>query len=524
MKWLTAADGPVQDWILVTVDGISYSVHSKRAEIHCEATDAAELHLLMTSDKHRRNLADRAALAQREAGSWSSERQDSWNIHAGGKKLRFAWDGSIPSAEKKARVITASSLEDIAQRKFNKPYSNLNPQEKAQVADEMHSQQNMAPAAPVPPSFAPPAAPLAPGQSAKNINWFVKADNPDFKEEGPDAENPKDQKANDDEPVKKDDKKTPPFGKKDDKDKGDKKDEKKDDSKKEKEPKKDSPKKDAPKKDGPSKSDEKKDVKMAEELVKELEDLIKNEEKEGEGGPHLEALRNALEELKKFMGEEKDELDMPGMPPSGPAGPGIPMKIDMKPMPLKGPNPGPGMNMDAPAMPFASWTDENTTGFHERDSVWRKADMGIVESIGFEPGRVVAIGNGKVIVDWGDDEVLSEERPEDLVLATAASGEQGLFDESSTNPEVVEESLEQSPEEIKAEIESVLSKTSLRDLLNVTSTSDGSNPNALVHVGTGMEGEYVAKGSDGRLLVRVAGEEFFVWPYEVRFVNAQEEK
>jgi hypothetical protein len=504
------------------VDGISYSVHASRAEIHFESEDKADLHLLLSNDKHRRNLASRAAIAQREAGSWSSERQDSWNVHAGGKKLRVAWDGSLP-AEKKAAaiVVTAESMEDMAQRKFNKDYGTLSPQEKAQLADEMHLQEGQSPAqAPVPPSFSAPSAPLAPGAS-KTINWFVTADNPDFKEEGADAENPKDQKANDDEPAKKDKPEIPPK-----KDNDGKKDKPKDD----KAPKKDDKPKDkkAPKKDKDepgSKKYEEQDIKMAEEALESLEKLLDREEKEGEFGPQLDAIRHAIEEIKNFLGSEKDELS------KAPAGPGMPVKIDLKPMPMdKGPMPpsinGPAMgpSPSQPPMPFASWTEENRTGFYEGDSVWRKADMGIVNSVGLDPGRVVAIGGGKVIVDWGDDEVLAEEAPVDIVLAKEATGERDLFaDPNSINPEVIEENQELSQEEIKAEIEAVLSKTSLQDLLKAASP-DGSNDNAIVHIGTGIEGEFVAKGSDGRLLVKVAGEEFFVWPYEVRFSNAQEEK
>lgn len=530
MNWITAAeDGPHQDWVHVIVDTVSYRVHSKRAEIHCESKDPSDVHLAMTNDLHRKNLCSKAAIVHRENGGWTKERPDTWSVHLGKKSLKVKWDGSLPSekASSLANAALASvvlrkaeSMSEMAMRKFSKPYEQLNPNEKAQLADEMHaSNPQQAPIQNLPPSFQP----MAPGQSASSsINWFRGAgDNPFEKKD--DKADDKDEKKDDRSEDKKDDKKAPPFGKKDDK-KDDKPADKKDD--KPKDEKKDAPKKDAPKKDAPkkspSKSDEQKDIEMADEAIEAIEKLIEREEKEGEGGPHLESLKKALEEMLKFNDEEGGgELDMMGPGGHDHAGPGMPKMIDVKPLPIgpapKGPLPGP-MN----AMPgMASWIDENKTGFEVNDSVWRKSELGN-DTVGLEPGRVIDVGGGKVIVDWGDtDGIPSEEAPSDLVLAEEATGEGDLFRDhvSSTNSDV-EESV---PGDMKVEIEKILASTSLKALMSKESSTE-SSPNAIVHIGTGIEGEFVAKASDGRILAKFGNEEILVMPYEVRFLNQPEEK
>jgi hypothetical protein len=144
--------------------------------------------------------------------------------------------------------------------------------------------------------------------------------------------------------------------------------------------------------------------------------------------------------------------------------------------------------------------------------------IGNPENIGDEPGRVIAFSDEKVVVDWGDD-IPTEERPRELVIADSAEGENGLFLQPGSENAVI--SGEASPEtetDVRAEIEEILSKTSIQDLLR-RDPPRRSNRNAIVHIGTGLAGEILAKQPDGRILVRVAGEDLQLWPYEVRLEN-----
>lgn len=156
-------------------------------------------------------------------------------------------------------------------------------------------------------------------------NPFAKKDDDkgEEKEEKGEKEEPKEKKAN-------------PFEKKDKKEGDDKKpsfppkkEEKKDDKKEDKpEPKKEEKKddkKEAPKKDAPKKEhgDEKKDEKGAKEAIKIIEDLLAKEEKEGEGNPHLQELRDALSKMESFLFGEKGEMGMPGMDMPGIGMPGL---------------------------------------------------------------------------------------------------------------------------------------------------------------------------------------------------------
>lgn len=530
MNWVTSAEGNVQDWVHVTVDQVPYCISRKKDEIQYEGTASSDLYLLLNNDKHRLNLADRASIVHRESeAGWASERPESWTVHYAGKTMKVRYDGSLESGKKAEATKTpeanawisakikklieegkskeqaaaiaysmarekgydvpekkADLLDDIA-RNLGKTKDQLTEAD-IQAANEQAKQmlQNSTPASPVAPaldpSMTPPSnMPSLPGQSSMSVRWFRGAgENPFGDEDG------------------------------DDKDEKDEKDDKPEDGPKpDKAPKEDKP--EEKEDDGDDSAGEAKDIKDTEKAIKLLEKVLKHEK--GEGEMHAEELVEALELLKKFLGEEDSEPEDGEAGPEMPGHEGIPVAVDLEVMPDK-----PGMSPVMPMGPMSSsWTQENTTGFREKDRVWHRAFLGSGMNVGDEPGRVIAIGGGKVIVDWGhEDGIPTEELPENLVKATAEVNEATLF--SSTNAEV-DEAVPSAPEfDEKTEIEKILSGLSLKDIMNKAS-SGGSNPNAIVHIATGKPGVFLANASDGRCLIRIGNEELFVWQYEVRFQN-----
>ncbi len=279
----------------------------------------------------------------------------------------------------------------------------------------------------------------------------------------------KDDKADDKKEEKSEDKREKSEDKKEEKseDKKEKSDDKKP-SFPPKEEKKEEPKEkkspEAPKPEG--KKDEKSDDAEAKKAISIIEKLLEKEEKSGSGDPELVDLRRALEDIKKFLGDEQAPMGAPGLEMKDPnkmdilkTGPAVPLPpaaskpelgkpeepklgleknlhpiTDAKPMGPKVVKP-PKMDLakelgNSPA-PMAA--GEKKAEFKLHDRVWTKS-AGADYEIGDEPGRIVAIAEGKIIVDWGTD-IPTEEIAENLVAAQPVGLEGQVFTEPVVSQE-----------------------------------------------------------------------------------------
>jgi hypothetical protein len=159
-----------------------------------------------------------------------------------------------------------------------------------------------------------------------------------------------------------------------------------------------------------------------------------------------------------------------------------------------------------------------SAGLRVNDRVWRKADFEQgFETAGDEPGRVVAIGNGKAIVDWGHgDDILAEEEPSDLMIAHAAhEGEIAMFAQPQEEESDVEPLHASGPMGQAGEIETVLRETSLHDMLARQSKDMQVEPETVFHIASGKRGRILQRLAAGKLRVSVDGKELVLWPYEV---------
>lgn len=159
-----------------------------------------------------------------------------------------------------------------------------------------------------------------------------------------------------------------------------------------------------------------------------------------------------------------------------------------------------------------------TASFRKNDRVWRKADaLGGMLNTGDELGRVVEIGGGKVIVDWGEADILAEENPSDIVLAKEAGDMSSLFSsvEAVADEPEYDSSDNAGPMGIPEDIEDVLRETSLFDMLKKHAGNYAKGEAEVKHIASGTRGRVVAKLSDGSLRVVVNGKEMTVRSYEV---------
>lgn len=557
MKLVKAADGPIQDWVHVMVDQIPYCISRKRPEICYEGKEPSDLDLLMHNEKHRKNLVDRATIAHKESSQeWHGERPEVWKVSFGSKSLKILWDGSMSSgsSKKEAKKYSPKAQDFIGKKikKLRKEDKGRKPEQDVAIAldmardkgykvpenpnkssilfegldisieaatefeqalekeygvsiDQISAEQlrimrenlkkKLQKAEPgkthvidESQTHTPSGQPLAPGASSDDgVRWFRAAGDNPFGDN--------DEKEDDDGEKEKDEKEEKPSEKADG-------------------PPKKSPAGDKEKsKKEPKEKGEKKDIKVAKDAIKLIEKLIKSEE--GEGGAHAGALQEVLDRLKQFIGEEKGEGDKPtgapGMAPEMP-GPGPGMDIGVEPM-----------GSPAPLGPMGSWTQTNRTGFDLYDRVWPSDAMNKgLDSVGLEPGRIIAFSGEKVVVDWGND-IPTEESPADLSIVEKAEGSERLFPGISNSeiPEGYENDSDQG-ENQRLEAEKILKSLSLKEML--AKKSESSDPAAVVHIGTGRRGKYVARNTDGRIMASFDGEEGQYWPYEIHFVNAKEGK
>lgn len=300
--------------------------------------------------------------------------------------------------------------------------------------------------------------------------------------------------------------------------------EKKDDAKKDAPaaPKKDAPK--SPKADDGDKHEKDcgKDCEKAEEAIEILRDLISREKAEGEGGAHAGELEMALNKLEDFLVEEEDEDDdddamfmapkapgaaspkLPGLKPAAPElpgkMPGAPIKMNILP-PAGGP---------APKLPGMASRKNASLAVGTR--VWRKANVGSMEHVGDEAGRVVASEGANVVVDWGDEE-LAEVAVSELVTVEAADGEADMFTAPAEAPMTDEaaDDVRTASEEAAAILGSVSFKDMLARSLNRAEHVEGD----VVHLASGKIGSLVSESSDGRVVIDIEGKRVSVWPHEI---------
>jgi len=156
--------------------------------------------------------------------------------------------------------------------------------------------------------------------------------------------------------------------------------------------------------------------------------------------------------------------------------------------------------------------------FQLHDRVWRKSEkLEGLNNVGDEPGRIIAIGGGKVVVDWGDDiGIPSEESPDGLLLAAKASDEGMFQQEAIPAPDQEMDPIEEGPMGRTEEIEKVLKSTSLHDMLKRMADDDEkTDPFAVTHVASGKKGRLVARMPDGTIRAEFEGKEVTLWGYEV---------
>lgn len=399
----------------------------------------------------------------------------------------------------------------------------------------------------------------------------------------------------------------PPFMKKDEEKKEEPKDEEKKEDKKEEgkkpEPKKDGPpapdkgdkaeeKKSEEKKEAPKKEhhDEKPDIDAAKKAIGLLEKVLEKEEKDGESGPHLMGLKEALEKIKEFMGEEKSEMGSPALEmkdphsedilktgpatplppgaakpelgldkglhpitdakPLGPTKPKLPViegpKVDLKKelgaskedeLDVEAKKYGPGAKKtiehkmekmkgeDKPqeqklaiAIEEAREKGEKVppkkAEFEINDRVWQK-QAGENYEIGDEPGRIVAIAEGKIVVDWGLDDVPTEEKPEDLVKAVPMDTEGTLFSQPSQEEVEISAGLGAFTP-VSHEVQKVLSGLSFADVMAQHIEANPMETGIVTHIGTGKVGKVIREADDGRLVVKFGESTTELWPHEVR--------
>ena len=157
--------------------------------------------------------------------------------------------------------------------------------------------------------------------------------------------------------------------------------------------------------------------------------------------------------------------------------------------------------------------------FKLHDRVWRKADFESgFETAGDEAGRIVDFGSGKAIVDWGhEDGIPTEEKPEDLVLASTAGIESHMF--SLPKESEIEELEPVNPIHGamggQDEVEHVLRETSLHDILARSAEEGVVAEGTITLLASGKKGSIINRLAGGQLRVAVDGKELTVWPYEV---------
>ena len=172
-------------------------------------------------------------------------------------------------------------------------------------------------------------------------------------------------------------------------------------------------------------------------------------------------------------------------------------------------------------MPMASNPAANVkSGFDVNDRVWRKSDFSAgFETAGDEPGRIIAIGGGKVVVDWGtEDNIPVEENPGDLIIATRTAGEDGVFALPERAGEIeldLDVNMGKGAMGIPEEIEKVLKETSLHELLIKHAQESRQEENIVKHIASGKSCTILERRANGTLLVSVEGKELILWPYEV---------
>jgi len=157
------------------------------------------------------------------------------------------------------------------------------------------------------------------------------------------------------------------------------------------------------------------------------------------------------------------------------------------------------------------------SSFKLHDRVWRKSDFESgFETVGDEPGRIVDFGNGKAIVDWGND-IPTEENMNELVLVSSASGEDLMFapEKTSAEPELEPVHANRGPMSGASEVELVLRETSLYDILAKQAKDNEVIPDTVKHIASGKTGKILHRLAGGQLRVSVDGKELVLWPYEV---------
>jgi len=187
------------------------------------------------------------------------------------------------------------------------------------------------------------------------------------------------------------------------------------------------------------------------------------------------------------------------------------------------PKPNQSVSEDDKLIPMKGGKEEKASlaGFKVHDRVWLAVMQKEAHSLGDEPGRVVAMGNGKIIVDWGDiDAIPTEEDPKNLVKAASTEDEASLF--GTVTEEALVEGMdalkEENEEDVKAEVEKVLQSTSLKDMLSKnTRKSESSNEHEITHVASGKKGEFLGDTSAGQVRVNIEGKDMTLWPSEVKF-------
>jgi hypothetical protein len=383
-------------------------------------------------------------------------------------------------------------------------------------------------------------------------NPFAEKEEDDDKGEGKDGPEKED---------KKDDKKAPPFAKKEDK--GEKSDESKDEGPEKPEPSKDEGEKDEePKKSKSEVKREKKKEKDEAKLLKQMiglgEKLLKLEK--GEDDAHIEELKHAIEVLKEFNKEEKAEE--PGAPEGDmdvieKTGPDIPPALEGLALPMSEqviPDAGLGapgemkvVDLAPPVMELAAAkkpskfpdflkkqkpgddkdkgddkgfipgkAPEKKSEFQLHDRVWRKADFESgFETVGDEPGRIVDFGNGKAIVDWGNEGIPTEEEPTDLVLAEAAAVDSSMFALAKQSPWLESVSISRSPMGGVEQLNNVLRETSLHDILARQAKENETEPDTVKHIASGKTGKVLARMASGQLRISIDGKELVLWQCEV---------
>ena len=147
--------------------------------------------------------------------------------------------------------------------------------------------------------------------------------------------------------------------------------------------------------------------------------------------------------------------------------------------------------------------------------MWQK-QAGENYEIGDEPGRIVAIADGKVVVDWGMDDVPTEEKPEDLLIATPIDGEGTIFEQPLSQEEAEVQAGLNAFTPASHEVQKVLSNLSFADVMAEHAKSIPEDEDTVTHVATSIKGTVVSKASNGQLNVRFGESVIKLWPYEVR--------